>query len=713
MTDFPDEDANDEIFAAVDKIVEEYNNSKQVGDAFGWIGWPFPPLSVDRGVSFTRSTCISILIEYLLMLNALQKQQQILQQQQSLGGGPGSQNFSGSGNGGGEQINGTRGGIHGHRDLLVANLDAANQEIALLRRRIAQLEGSLSSNTLSSQSATMVEMQRQLEEMKTRLIFKDQELEDLRRRHSHEQPLQPQPQPQPQPPSVPPTVPPRANSMPKPSKPGLRIFSPQMAVLLAMEKKNDNIAEDVSLPLTRLWSICPADLTVLKSWMVSLEIPVDSDCSWSTLTTRIINAVQGHHPSDDQDLEKIGAAISVLRHLLHIHQDPSMIERGLVDRIVNLIIRLTSVAIILKNALAELTFSLASVAQSPGSKCHLLPLLKSGSLVPEVPQVKGNPAGTSVISIAALRAIRCMLECGEIVKEVAENLVQHRLVDTVNEPPVQRGRLDMDVEIEMDKDKDKDLDKEMDGDHENVSENEQKRPLQNAETQNGECSKKRSWAARVLDMLLDGLQLPYKPYTDNHDTDETELARVSLSTLALLLSGVSKASPTLLLYLLQRPVGLAVRLVLLAEASIAYRGGGPLEKLLLMATSPSPRGIRLAQESLTLLRGILLTPSSVAPMSTAAENDLLLSPPTTKRVIAATARLCRLPLTTTATAATTTTAGLPIAPWAHAIGTSSRAASLAPNQDDATSVFPASSHEDVVYLAKTLQRRLCDRMKNG
>ena len=100
-------------------------------------------------------------------------------------------------------------------------------------------------------------------------------------------------------------------------------------------------------------------------------------------------------------------------------------------------------------------------------------------------------------------------------------------------------------------------------------------------------------------------------------------------------------------------------------------------------------------------------------MSTAAENDLLLSPPTTKRVIAATARLCRLPLTTTATAATTTTAGLPIAPWAHAIGTSSRAASLAPNQDDATSVFPASSHEDVVYLAKTLQRRLCDRMKNG
>jgi hypothetical protein len=30
MTDFPDEDVNDEIFAAVDKIVEEYNNSKQV-----------------------------------------------------------------------------------------------------------------------------------------------------------------------------------------------------------------------------------------------------------------------------------------------------------------------------------------------------------------------------------------------------------------------------------------------------------------------------------------------------------------------------------------------------------------------------------------------------------------------------------------------------------------------------------------------------------
>jgi hypothetical protein len=32
MTDFPEEDVNDEIFAAVDKIVEEYNNSKQVRD---------------------------------------------------------------------------------------------------------------------------------------------------------------------------------------------------------------------------------------------------------------------------------------------------------------------------------------------------------------------------------------------------------------------------------------------------------------------------------------------------------------------------------------------------------------------------------------------------------------------------------------------------------------------------------------------------------
>lgn len=32
MTDFPEDDVNDEIFAAVDKIVEEYNNSKQVRD---------------------------------------------------------------------------------------------------------------------------------------------------------------------------------------------------------------------------------------------------------------------------------------------------------------------------------------------------------------------------------------------------------------------------------------------------------------------------------------------------------------------------------------------------------------------------------------------------------------------------------------------------------------------------------------------------------
>jgi hypothetical protein len=178
-----------------------------------------------------------------------------------------------------------------------------------------------------------------------------------------------------------------------------------------------------------------------------------------------------------------------------------------------------------------------------------------------------------------------------------------------------------------------------------------------------------------------------------------------------------------------------VSLVVLAEEAVKYRGDDEDVTLLRTALWPEGRSpaaraaqstwqhrLRLAQESLTLLRGVILTEGSLANLVL---EELLLTAPLAQRMMAATGRIARI--TSTAPLAldpdSTSTAGyshpemmfpaLPVASWAYAIGSSSNAASLAPvGASERRAGLPCCSAHDVSYLARGIRNRVLYKLRS-
>lgn len=118
------------------------------------------------------------------------------------------------------------------------------------------------------------------------------------------------------------------------------------------------------------------------------------------------------------------------------------------------------------------------------------------------------------------------------------------------------------------------------------------------------------------------------------------------------------------------------------------------------------RRLRIAQESLCILRGFLMH-SSLGAISA---DELLLTSMQQRRTLTALGRLARLespPLL----AEQQLCVSLPVASWATAIGTSSSNKSLCPAEVNARrGGVVCCSVEDVVYLAKSIRRRVIHRM---
>jgi hypothetical protein len=263
------------------------------------------------------------------------------------------------------------------------------------------------------------------------------------------------------------------------------------------------------------------------------------------------------------------------------------------------------------------------------------------------------------------------------------------------------------------------------------------------------------WVGPVLNAVLDSLQIVTQTNRSDADgknsstivpdtDDETCLARASLSIIAhLLLRGAFPA----LLALLQRGGGgakasqkttttktrahtdslvcighrpLAVRLMLLAEEAIMRRGDD--QELTPGAPAPWPtqggrysrladqvewqRRLRLAQEALTLLRGLMN--ASNAAVAQAALEGLLSSAAVMQRVLTATSRMIRMEAPPLETAEPiereSWAAALPVAAWAYAIGSSSAAHSLAPPQAAMMrGGLPCCSVADVAHLARGIR----------
>jgi len=190
-------------------------------------------------------------------------------------------------------------------------------------------------------------------------------------------------------------------------------------------------------------------------------------------------------------------------------------------------------------------------------------------------------------------------------------------------------------------------------------------------------------------------------------------------------------------------ISFPVRLIVLAEDSVKYRGDDEDVTLLRNALWPEGRSpavramqstwqyrLRLAQESLTLLRGIILVEGSLANL---ALEELLLTPQLAQRMLAATGRMARITAAAPASqlqhSSSSSTSGeqdsslaynsellfpaLPVAPWAYAIGSSSNAASLAPlAAAERRAGLPCCSANDVSYLARGIKNRILYKLRS-
>ncbi|KAL4422827.1 hypothetical protein ABPG75_009024 [Micractinium tetrahymenae] len=206
---------------------------------------------------------------------------------------------------------------------------------------------------------------------------------------------------------------------------------------------------------------------------------------------------------------------------------------------------------------------------------------------------------------------------------------------------------------------------------------------------------------------------------------------------------------------------LAERLVQLAESALAIPGeegammllcplpwpegaGGGGDGLLLRQQADWQQRLRVAQEALTLLRGLLLDESCAV----AALDDLVCIPSTARVTLTTLSRLSRLeapaaaggaaaaaaagvtPATISGGAASqqAAAAGLAapppppalLAPWARAIGSSTEQAAIgdpvtgscAGGAPASPGALPSCSVEDMVYMARGVRRRVLARMQN-
>lgn len=192
-------------------------------------------------------------------------------------------------------------------------------------------------------------------------------------------------------------------------------------------------------------------------------------------------------------------------------------------------------------------------------------------------------------------------------------------------------------------------------------------------------------------------------------------------------------------------ISFPVRLVILAEDSVKYRGDDEDVTLLRTALWPEGRSpavravqstwqyrLRLAQESLTLLRGVILVEGALANL---ALEELLLTPQLAQRMLAAAGRMARITATappsqihhsstssssilgeqdhTSASQSEMLFPALPVAPWAYAIGSSSNAASLAPlAAAERRAGLPCCSGNDVSYLARGIRNRILYKLRS-
>ena len=173
-----------------------------------------------------------------------------------------------------------------------------------------------------------------------------------------------------------------------------------------------------------------------------------------------------------------------------------------------------------------------------------------------------------------------------------------------------------------------------------------------------------------------------------------------------------------------RLISLPVQLISLAEESVRYRGDG--DHLTLVRTAPWPQGdspavraaqqiwqrrLRLAQEALTLMRGLLiLTGDSLAY---AAIDELLSRPAMQQRMLAATGRLSRVESPYPVDSNQPLIPPLPVAAWVYAIGSSSNAASMGPSSGvERRAGLPCCSAADVSYLARGIKNRILYRLRS-
>jgi hypothetical protein len=182
---------------------------------------------------------------------------------------------------------------------------------------------------------------------------------------------------------------------------------------------------------------------------------------------------------------------------------------------------------------------------------------------------------------------------------------------------------------------------------------------------------------------------------------------------------------------------LAQRLVQLAEAALAHpaaedaalmpcplpcpdgSGSGGTGETLLHQQAAWHQRLRVAQEALTLLRGLLVDESC----GVAAMDDLVTIPATARLTLTTLSRLGRLEPPGTAGAAAAGLQALPLAAWARAIGSSTDQASIAEAANGSSSAaggaavaaagLPACAVEDVVYLSRSLRRRVLLRLSNA
>jgi hypothetical protein len=223
--------------------------------------------------------------------------------------------------------------------------------------------------------------------------------------------------------------------------------------------------------------------------------------------------------------------------------------------------------------------------------------------------------------------------------------------------------------------------------------------------------------------VLEGLAAclaPPPPGPPAEAVDDCALPRAALAAVALLRERGQQAC---LGYLLQEAGTsgtsggggpLPVALLALAESAVAHQGADAPVTPVMTAAWPQgawpaardaragwQRRLRVAQEALTLLRGLLLTEATGG----ATVDELLPGAAVTRRVLAAATRLSKATGPAEGEAAGALVPALPLAAWARAIGSSSAAPGVGAAGAERGGL-PCCSAQDVAYMASRLRARL-------